>query len=288
MPTELERIVRGHIADAVAGRPIEVSVSLVGRLGTALAIDERRPHYAASTMKLAVLLAAYRERDAGRLDLAAPVNVHNDFVSRIGGRFGVEEGEDSDDEPWAKVGRTATLEWLCRRMIVRSSNLATNLVVEQVGFGPIEEAVRGSGATGIKVQRMIGDFDAQQHGHSNLVTTAGLTTMLRSVSEATCAAPRTSGELLDILAANEMDRDIRSGLPAGCWVAHKNGWVSDAVHDAALVRPDDAAEFALAVASSGPWEGEDEGHPLIQQIARAAWQHRHDRSVTPPGSDAAK
>ncbi|GAB3810520.1 hypothetical protein GCM10027605_48960 [Micromonospora zhanjiangensis] len=38
-------------------------------------------HYAASTMKVAVLTALYRAAEAGTLDLDAPVPVVNDFAS---------------------------------------------------------------------------------------------------------------------------------------------------------------------------------------------------------------
>lgn len=274
--------VRQLIEDQVGDRAIAVSVTLTGRHGTAMAIDELRPHYAASTMKLPVLLAAYRERDAGRLDLEAIVPVHQDFVSRLGSRFTVDEQEDSDEQAWARLGEQVSLEWLCRRMIVRSSNLATDLVCEQVGFSAVAEAIEACGispdvaAGGLQVQRMIGDFEAQGDGWSNLITTAGLSAMLTALSSGVGAEASTTAELLDILAANEMDRDVRAGLPDGTWVAHKNGWVSDAVHDVALVRPADAPEFALAVATSGVWAEEEDGHALIRSIAGAVWARRHE------------
>lgn len=270
------------IEDRVGDQSIEVSVTLTGPRGTCVTIDERRPHYAASTMKLPVLLAAYRERDAGRLDLDAPVPVHQDFVSRLGSTFTVDQEEDSDEQTWARLGEEVALAWLCRRMIVRSSNLATNLVCEQVGFPTVAEAIEACGispdatAGGLKVQRMIGDFEAQGGGWSNLITTAGLSAMLVALSAGVGAAASTTVEVLDILAANEMDRDVRAGLPEGTWVAHKNGWVSDAVHDVALVRPADAPEFVLAVATSGVWAEEEEGHQLIRSIAAEVWAHRHE------------
>ena len=270
------------IEDRVGDQSIEVSVTLTGPRGTCLAIDERRPHYAASTMKLPVLLAAYRERDAGRLGLDALVPVHEDFLSRRGSSFTVDQEEDSDEQPWARLGEEVALTWLCRRMIVRSSNLATDLVCEQVGFPAVAEAIEACGissdvtAGGLQVQRMIGDFEALSGGWSNLITTAGLAAMMVSLSAGVGAATSTTAEVLDILAANEMDRDVRAGLPEGTWVAHKNGWVSDAVHDVALVRPADAPEFALAVGTSGVWAEEEDGHGLIRSIAAEVWAHRHE------------
>jgi beta-lactamase class A len=68
--------------------------------------------------------------------------------------------------------------------------------------------------------------------------------------------------------------DVRAGLPAGTWVAHKNGWVSDVVLDAALVRPGGAeqsdGEFAISVAVSGKLPN-DHSHDLIRSIAGTVW-----------------
>ncbi len=280
-PENLGPEIEQLIATSVGAQSIEVSVSLIGRSGPVLARDERRPHYAASTMKLPVLLGAYRERDAGRLDLQERVEVHADFASRVGSPFTVDREEDSDDEVWDRLGETVSLGWLCRRMIVRSSNLATDLVCERLGWPAVDEAVAACGVGpsaaegGLEVRRMIGDFAAQAGGWSNLISTAGLATMLTALSAGAGAAPATTVEVLDVLAANEMGRDVRAGLPPGVWVAHKNGWVSDAVHDAALVRPADAPEFVLCVATSGVWATEDDGHALIAAIAALVWEHRH-------------
>src|SRR3954469_16016341 len=104
-------------------------------------------HYAASTMKVAVLTAAYRLADADLLDLDAEVPVHAEFASAAGdgSRFAMQHGYDNDDQVWDRLGRTAPLRWLLRRMVVRSSNLATNLVLEQVGAAPVAAAWQAAG-----------------------------------------------------------------------------------------------------------------------------------------------
>lgn len=287
---EVARLIDEHRG----GRAVDVSVEVRTPDGPVLEREPLRPHYAASTMKLPVLVAAYRQRDRGQLDLDAEVRVHNDFASLGSGRFALDPADDSDPQVWDRLGGTAPLGWLCRRMIVRSSNLATDLVLEQVGFDPVAEAIVACRADGVQVGRMIGDFGAQGDGHSNRVTAAGLAATLWSLERGTAAAPDTCAELLDVLAANGVDTDVRPGLPPGTWVAHKNGWVSDAVHDAALVRPDDAPPFTLVVLTSGAWAdlpagadpdapehqpaieaGNDRGHALIRTLASAVWRHRH-------------
>ncbi|HEX6870435.1 MAG TPA: serine hydrolase, partial [Micromonosporaceae bacterium] len=92
---------------------------------------EEATHYAASTMKVAVLAALYRQVEAGLLDLDQPVPVRNEFVSAAPHTpaFACRRSYDNDDAVWARVGSSAPLRWLAERMIVRSSNLATNLVL---------------------------------------------------------------------------------------------------------------------------------------------------------------
>ena len=118
----------------LAAIPGTVSV-WCGRPGSPAAYS-RNPdatHYAASTMKVAVMVAAYRLAGAGRQDLDAGITVHDDFESRLGsGTFRNDRDYDNDAEPWDLLGESAPLRWLVRRMIIKSSNLATNLVLEHV------------------------------------------------------------------------------------------------------------------------------------------------------------
>jgi beta-lactamase class A len=85
-------------------------------------------HYAASTMKVAVLAALYRAAENGSVDLDSAVPVRNDFSSAKPGapRFRCSREEDNDAAVWDRLGAAASLRWLADRMIVRSSNLATN------------------------------------------------------------------------------------------------------------------------------------------------------------------
>jgi beta-lactamase class A len=269
---QLDGVVAAHLRDQPG---LTVSCQAADADAVIAERGASRQHYAASTMKLPLVLAAYRRHDEGTLDLDSTVEIHNSFRSRSGGTFGLDRQDDSDDEVWDQLGRQVSLRWLCRRAVVRSSNLATNLVLAEVGFDAVAEAVSACGADGVQVVRGIGDFGAQRDGSSNQVTTAGLNRILLALAAGRAARPDTCTELLEVLAANEVATDIRPALPAGTWVAHKNGWVSDVVLDAALIRPrggaSPAGEFALTVAVSGAWPNE-RSHALIQDVAATVWR----------------
>jgi len=235
-------------------------------------------HSAASTMKVAVMAAAYRLADAGRLSLDAEIDVHDDFESRSGaGTFRNDRDDDSDEQPWERLGRPAPLRWLIRRMIVKSSNLATNLVLEQV-WARDREAVtkvwRDAGAKNSVTARGIEDYAAQDAGLTNLVTAADLAALLAGIRAGRLATPSSCAEMLDILLAQEIDDDIVRGLPEGTPVAHKNGWDEGIRHSAALVLPADAPEFVLVTCMSAPL-GEPGGRDLLARIAAAAWADRN-------------
>ena len=243
--------------------------------GAAFARNADETHYAASTMKLAVLVAAYRLADAGQLALDQPVEVHDEFRSVADGSpYRMDREYDDDDEPWRLLGSTAPLRWLLRRMVVRSSNLATNLVLERVGFPAVAEAWRVCGAGRSVTVRGIEDYEAESHGHTNVVTAGDLAAVLVAIASDQAASRAACAEMRDALAANENRDNIPAGLPAGTYVAHKDGWVEGIAHDAALIRPTDAPAYVLVVCTTSQLS-EEEGWALIAEVARASWADRH-------------
>ncbi len=241
-------------------------------------------HYAASTMKTAVMAAAYRSAELGRLDLDAGVRVHDDFASTAGdgSTYHSTADYDNDPEPWQRLGGTAPLRWLVRRMVVRSSNLATNLVLEQVGLDAVAAAWAAAGASQSVVARGIQDRVAEDAGRSNLVTAADLAALNAALHTGavagspgpTLASRAACREMLDVLLAQEVTEDVVRGLPPGTRIAHKNGWVEGIRHSAALVYPDDAPDDVLVSCVSAAL-GEAEGCALVARIAAASWADRH-------------
>lgn len=146
-------------------------------------------HYAASTMKVAVLAALYRS-DA---DLDADVPVHNVFPSAASGSFGCTREYDSDPDVWDRLGGTAPLRWLATRMIVKSSNLATNIVLAHTGLPAVARVWDLVGARHSVTARGIEDAAARAAGIENLVTAADLAALLTAIAAG--AAPNATSVL---------------------------------------------------------------------------------------------
>ncbi|MEP6667308.1 MAG: serine hydrolase, partial [Nocardioidaceae bacterium] len=231
-------------------------------------------HYAASTMKLALVMAAYREAEAGRVDLDAPVLIHDGFASAVGGEhFWMDADDDSDPEPWRRMGTEVSLRWLCHRAIVKSSNLATNLVLDATGTHPVTDVLSAVGATGSVVARGIEDCVARDSGLQNFVTAADLACTLQALHAEKVATPETCHEILSVLSAQQINDAIPAGLPRSAKVAHKSGWVEGISHDAAIIYPGDADAFVFVMCTTSELD-EQAGLALIAHGAAASWQDR--------------
>src|SRR5436305_11721400 len=113
---------------------------------------------AASTMKLAVLLGVMREVERGDLTLDAPVHIRNRFTSIVNQEpFMLDLARDADPDVYGHLGKTLSVRELAFWMITKSSNLATNLLVDIVGINNIQQALDELEIDGVKILRGVED-----------------------------------------------------------------------------------------------------------------------------------
>jgi beta-lactamase class A len=207
-------------------------------------------HYfhAASTMKLAVLLGVFRQIDRGDLALDSPVHVRNRFTSIVNREpFMLDLGSDADPDVYGHLGKTLTVRELAYWMITKSSNLATNLLVDVVGIETIQHALDDLEIDGVRVLRGVEDQAAFDAGLNNEVTANGLLKILRVIAEGKAYSEEASREMLTIM----LDQQFRSGIPAGlpkaARVAHKTGNISTVHHDAGIVFLEGRKPYVLVI-----------------------------------------
>lgn len=211
--------------------------------------------HAASTMKLAVLLGVFRQVDRGELQLDAPVHVRNRFTSIVNQEpFMLDLGRDADPDVYGHLGKTLTVRELAYWMIVRSSNLATNLLVDVVGIPTIQRSLDELEIDGVKVLRGVEDARAFDAGLNNEVTAHGLLKLLRLIADHRAYSEKACAAMLEIL----LDQQYRSGIPAGlpkaARVAHKTGNISTVHHDAGIVYLDGRKPYVLVILTAFPAE----------------------------------
>ena len=211
--------------------------------------------HAASTIKVAILLAVFKAADEGRLKLSGRLHVRNRFRSIVdGSAFRVSADRDGDAELHRRIGRAVPILDLSRAMIVRSSNLATNLLFDFIGRDETRRAVSDAGLEGVRVERGVEDEAAFTHGLNNEITADGLLGIFRLLAERRFLSEASCEQMLEILFAQEFNRMLPPRLPAGTRVAHKTGEISTVCHDAGLVFLPERKPYAFAILTEGPPE----------------------------------
>jgi len=217
-----------------------------------LALDADTRFHAASTMKVAVMIQVFRDVDAGRLDLRGRLPVANAFRSIAdSSAFSLDPADDSDHSLYERVGQDARLDELLRLMITRSSNLATNLLIDTVRADRIRTSMHEIGADSLVVLRGVEDGAAFRAGLNNTTTARALGTALAAIANGEAASAASCGRMLDILSDTE-DRDaIPRGLPRRTRFAHKTGEITGVRHDAGVVYIRDRPRYVLVILTRG-------------------------------------
>jgi beta-lactamase class A len=264
--------VRRMVAE-LPGDTLEVSVALVDlQTGDSLLVDAHERMHAASTMKVPVMLELFRRADAGELELDGPVEVRNTFRSIAdGSAYTLSAADDSDTEIYARLGQKLTVRELVERMITRSSNLATNLLIDLAEPARIAATLASLGASETVVLRGVEDGPAFRAGMNNTTTAYGLMKTLQGIAAGRAASPRATEEMLAILGRQEFREMIPAGLPAGVRVANKTGWITGINHDAAIVLPEGRRPYVLVVLTRG-FRDQELARRTAVEVSRRSWE----------------
>jgi beta-lactamase class A len=230
--------------------------------------------HAASTMKLPVMMAFFQGIDAGERRLSDPIAVRNQFQSLVDASpFTLDPQGDGDPDLYQAVGSSRTLEELIWRMIVRSSNLATNILIERLGASRATDMLRGMGAYQMKVVRGVEDEKSFKAGLNNTATAKDLEILLTALAKGDTFSPASNAKMIETLKAQEFNEKIPAYLPKGTPIAHKTGDITGVHHDAAIVFPPGEPPYVLVVLTSG-FLDEKKANQAIAEISRAVWQRR--------------
>jgi beta-lactamase class A len=240
--------------------------------GAELHYDADRWFHAASTIKVAILLAVYGEIDRGHLAPQSRLHVRNRFLSAYDGSpFRVLADRDADAEVHAAIGKTMRVNELALHMIATSSNLATNLLLDLIGLETVQRTIDRFGLTGLDVRRGVEDEKAYEHGIVNRATANGLVGLLRLVAEEHAFTPELSREMLDILHQQEFKKGIPARLPREVRVAHKTGDISTVAHDAGVVYAPGRKPYVVAILTQ--WNADAGSRsPTIASISHAVYE----------------
>jgi beta-lactamase class A len=218
--------------------------------GDTIFFNEREMFHAASTMKTPVMMEIYRQAALGNLRMEDTMVVRKEFQSIVDGSwFTLEAGDDSDEEVYAKIGTPQTLQYLVERMITRSSNVATNMLMSRVTGEQITATMRKLGASDILVRRGVEDSKAYQQGLNNVINAHDLMIIFEQIALGNVVSPEASSAMVEILKRQFYNDLIPALLPKEVQVAHKTGWITGVHHDSGIIYLPDGRQYVLVLLS---------------------------------------
>ena len=232
------------------------------------------PLHPASTFKVHVMMELFRQANERLLSLDDRLPIVNAFQSVAdGSRFSLDVNDDAEQSLYPRSGETETIAELMRLMIVRSSNFATNILIEAIGTKSINEFIRALGIRGVTILRGVEDKAAFRKGLNNSATARGLTQTMDLIARKKVVSETASESMIRILLGQEFNESIPALLPNTVKVAHKTGWTNNFYHDMGIVYPQGRKPYALSIMTTGFSEDHPaEAHDCMAHISRTIYE----------------
>lgn len=260
---EIETLIKNSHAETVAVAVYDLNSK------QQFLLNEKVSLHAASTMKLPVMMELFRASKSS--EFAQPIVVKNSFVSiGDGSAYQLSPEDDSDGELYKKIGQPVSMRELIQRMITRSSNLATNILIERAGAENVMKLMKKLGANDIQVRRGVEDNKAFRAGLNNTTTAYDLMLLLKVMAEKKLMKAQACDAMISILSQQEFNEGIPAGLPKGTKIAHKTGSITKIYHDAGIVFRAGKKPYIIVVLTRG-FEKEAEAHKIVADISRIIW-----------------
>jgi beta-lactamase class A len=209
------------------------------------------------------MLVVFRQAHAELLSLEDRIPIVNSFKSIADGTtYSLDLNDDAEQTLYPRIGENETIAELTRLMIVRSSNLATNILLECVGTKNVNDFIQMLGIEGVTVRRGVEDNVAFRLGMNNSATARGLTQTMKLVAEKKVVSGQASEKMIEILLGQEFNESIPALLPRSVNVAHKTGWTDDVYHDTGIVYPEGRKPYALSIMTKGFAENQATGSSM--------------------------
>lgn len=229
--------------------------------------------HAASTMKTPVMIETFKQASKGRFDLEDSIPIKNSFYSIVdSSTYSLSAESDSESLLYTRIGQSGTIGELIYDMIIMSSNLATNLIIDLVDAKNVTQTMRSLGATNIQVLRGVEDIKAYEAGLSNTTSARDLLVIFEHLASDTLVNPEANRQMIQILLDQKFNEIIPAHLPDDVKVAHKTGAITGVHHDSGLVYLPDGTRYVLILLSK-ELDDFDEGTKSLADISKIIYNH---------------
>jgi beta-lactamase class A len=201
-------------------------------------------------MKTPVMIEVFKQAKAKKFKLTDSILVKNEFKSIVDGSpFSLDISDDSADGMYKKIGTKMTIYDLTYQMIIVSSNLATNILIDLVNAKNANTTMRKMGARDIQVRRGVEDTKAFNLNMNNSVTAYDLLLIFEQIARKKVVNKKASEAMTQILFDQKFNEVIPAHLPKDVKVAHKTGSITGVQHDSGIVFLPDGRTYVLVVLS---------------------------------------
>jgi beta-lactamase class A len=217
--------------------------------------------FAASTIKIPIMVAVYRKVDEGELKFSQEVEIREEDWAAGAGWL-----------QWEKAGTRQTVGDLLILMMTQSDNVAANALVRTVGGADhVNEVARSMGAEDTLLYQKVSSERGVVPALDNRSTPRDMATMMQQIAEGEAASQKSCGYMIDLMHENGLDWWLDEGLPQGVDAANKAGWLYRVYDEVGIVENDDR-RYAIAILSKHGEAEVQQGQDLIKNLSSAVWK----------------
>ncbi|MCG7857710.1 class A beta-lactamase-related serine hydrolase [Flavihumibacter sediminis] len=241
--------------------------------GETFLYNDQLEFHAASTMKTPVLVEAYKQAKEGKFSLSDSMLVKNSFESIVDGSlYSLDSTDDSEKDLYSKIGARLPISDLLYRMITKSSNLATNLIIDLVKATNVNASMRKLGASKIQVLRGVEDGKAFAKGLNNTTTAYDLMLIMEAIANGTAVDKNSSEGMIKVLMDQYFRDIILAKLPADVKAATKSGNITAVCHDSGIVFLPDGRKYVIVLLSKGIPQ-QSVATEILSTVSRIVYDH---------------
>ena len=194
------------------------------RTGETFSVNGDRLVPAASVIKVPVMVAVFKEAEAGRIKLNGKIVLHGG--DKLGGSGTLRH---------ARPGTSFTVRQLMHSMIGKSDNTATYLLVQKIGKARVNSYLHALGFSRTHLEDatcLVHDAD----DWVNVTTPAEMNRLMELIARNKAATPASCREMVAILRDQKYQWGIPAVLPSRSMAANKTGFLDTVLNDTAIVK----------------------------------------------------
>ncbi|MEI7475145.1 MAG: serine hydrolase [bacterium] len=206
--------------------------------GKTVGINQDKPFATASTIKLPILLQAFRKSEQGQLSFNQNMRFTKDFLTGGSGHLQLRP-----------LGGLYQLGYLATIMIRDSDNCATNMMLYNVGGSQdFNRAMRNWGFANTHISTWLPDLFG-----TNVSTPKDMGTMLYNIDNPNFLSLQSTADIVQIMSHVKNRSLIQAGLPDGVHFIHKTGDIGEMLGDVGEVILPNGRRYIITMMVKRPW-----------------------------------